>query len=125
MRSRWFFVVPFVLLMLWFLVILRFSPYFHGYILGHYELAPTTNEEITGLSPAQVIVWDMVNNTIIEVFPTPTFVWVGVESSPALIWVANNTMEVLERAAIIVGLETILLTIVSFVIYKAADESFE
>jgi hypothetical protein len=53
------------------------------------------------------------NNTII-----------GVASSPAVIWVANNTMEVLERAAIIVGLETILLTIVSFIIYKAADESF-
>ncbi len=61
----------------------------------------------------------MVNNTIIEVSPTPTFVWVGVASSPALIWVANNIMEVLERAALVVGLETFLSAIVSYLLYKA------
>jgi hypothetical protein len=48
LRSRWFFVVPFVLLMLWFLGNIVFSLAIYRYILGHYEFRPMPYEEITG-----------------------------------------------------------------------------
>jgi hypothetical protein len=36
-----------------------------------------------------------------------------------MFWVANNTVEVLERAALIVSLETFLSALVSYLLYKA------
>jgi hypothetical protein len=36
-----------------------------------------------------------------------------------MFWVANNTVEVLERSALIVGLETFLSALVSYLLYNA------
>ena len=83
MKDKKFFVVPFVLLMLWFLGNIVFSSVIYSSILGHYEVY----------------------------FPAP--------AGYGQIWVANNTVEVLERAALIVGLETFLSTLVSYLLYKA------
>ena len=106
LKGYGFFVAPFVLLMSWYLVTLTFSPYFHSYVLGHYELTttkplnPTLNEAISV---------DNVN-----------------PSAPAyMVWVANDTIEVLERVTTIIGLETLLSAIISFIIYKAAKESLQ
>ena len=62
MRGRWFFVVPFVLLMLWFLVNLAISSCIHSYILGHYEINPTPSYTH---GPASGIIW--VANSVAEV----------------------------------------------------------
>ena len=100
MRGRWFFVVPFVLLMLWFLVILRFSPYFDDYILGHYEL--TTTKPLNPRPYEAISVDNAIPSAQLYMF-----------------WVANNTVEVFERAALIIGLETFLSALVSYLLYKA------
>jgi len=106
LKGRKFLIVPFVLLMSWFLVTLTFSPYFHDYILGHYELTttkplnPTLNEAISV---------DNVNPSAPEY----------------MFWVANNTVDVLEQTVLIVSLETFISAIISFIIHKAAKESLQ
>ena len=63
LKGRWFFIVPFVLLMLWFLVNLTFSPCIYSYILGHYEINQTPS--YTHGSAPMGLVW--VANNVTEV----------------------------------------------------------
>jgi hypothetical protein len=83
--------------MLWFLGNLFLSSGFHNYILGHYEL-PTSSEEITGLETISY-------------------------SAPGLVWVANSLVEVLERGSLIIGSITFSSALVSYLLYKAIEES--
>ena len=90
LKGRRCFVVPFVLLMLWFLGNIVVSSVIYSPILGHYEV---------NLTPIDIPYHN----------PAPG----------ALIWVANDMTEILEWGTLIFGSVTFLSALVSILLYKA------
>jgi len=77
--------------MAWFMGNIAVSPSLNNFILGHYEIRPTSNG-----------------------YPS----W-GPPAASDMIWVANSETEIMLRGALVFGLATIFSASVSFLLYKA------